>query len=87
MKGAEKSYFAVGAEKILFSADSDIVEALAELIDARLKDLPSEARVVTLRVDKDICFSEAQYALAGIASSSATNIRLAALKNERSNGD
>jgi hypothetical protein len=36
-----------------------------------------------LRIDKDVCFAEAQYALAGIAASSATDIQLAALKNKR----
>lgn len=84
MKTAEEeSCFAVGSEKISVSDRSAIVEKLAGLIDARLKDLPPEARVVTLRIDKDICFSEAQYALAGIAGSIATNVQLAALQNER----
>jgi biopolymer transport protein ExbD len=83
----EESYFAVGSEKISVSGHSDIVDKLAELIDARLKDLPLGARIVTLRIDKDICFAEAQYVLAGVAASSATNIRLAALKNERADSD
>jgi hypothetical protein len=36
-----------------------------------------------LRIDKDICFAEAQYALAGIAASIATDIQLATLKDKR----
>jgi len=87
MKIDEVSYFAVGSERISATDDLDVVEKLAELIDARLKDLPRASRIVTLRIDKDICFKEAQYALAGVASSSATNIRLAALKNKRAEGD
>ncbi len=84
MRTAEEgSCFAVGSEKISVSGRSVIVEKLAELIDARLKDLPPEDRIVTLRIDKDICFGEAQYALAGIAGSIATNVQLAALQNER----
>ena len=93
---AEKIEFAVGAEKIQASDYtgyqsrmkitfelSDIVERLAKLIDARLKGLPANERVVTLRIDKDVCFAEAQYALAGIAASSATDIQLAALKEKQ----
>lgn len=79
----EGSCFAVGSEKISVSSRLDIVGRLAELIDARLKDLPPEARIVTLRIDKDVCFDEAQYALAGVAASIATDVQLAALKNER----
>jgi len=53
------------------------------LIDIQLEDLPRDRRVVTLRIDKDVCFTEAQYALAGVAASTATDIQLAALKNKR----
>jgi len=80
--GAERSAFAVGSEKVTASSYADIVEKLAELIDVRLRGLPPERRVVTLRIDKDVCFAEAQYALAAVAQSSATDIRLAALKDK-----
>jgi biopolymer transport protein ExbD len=84
MKGDEGgSEFAVGSEKVSVAGYSELVERLAGLIDARLEDLPAERRIVTLRVDKDICFGEAQYALAGIAASRAAEIQLAALKEER----
>lgn len=75
--------FAVDSEKISTFSYSDIAEKLAELIDNRLKDSPPEGRVVTLRIEKDVCFADAQYALAGIAASSATDIQLAVLKNKR----
>ncbi len=75
--------FAVNAEKISASGYGNLIQTLAEMIDERLADLPSDNRIVTLRIDKDICFSHAQYALAGIAVSSATDIRLAALKNKQ----
>jgi len=77
--------FAVGAEEITPHDDADIaalVERLAELIDARLGDLPPGNRVVTLRIDKDIPFAKAQYALAAVAQSTATNVRLAVLSGE-----
>jgi len=79
----ERSCFAVGSEKIAASSYADVVERIAELIDVRLKDLPADGRVVTLRIDKDVCFAEAQYALAGVAASSATDIQLAALRRKR----
>jgi biopolymer transport protein ExbD len=75
--------FAVGSEKIAASDYAGIVEKVAQLIDVRLKDTPVESRVVTLRIDKDVCFSDAQYALAGVAASCAKNVRLAALKDKR----
>ena len=81
----ERNDFAVGSEKITSSSYSNIVEAIAKLIDVHLKNLPPDRRIVTLRIDKDVCFSEAQYALAGIAASSATNVQLAALKDKRAN--
>ena len=95
---ADEVGFAVGSEKISASDYAegsqtqknafgvpDIVEKLAQLIDIHLSDLSGDRRVVTLRIDKDICFAEAQYALAAVASSSATDIQLAALKNKRTN--
>lgn len=84
MKTAEgKNEFAVGSEKVSALGYADIVEELAQLIDVCLKDFPPARRVVTLRIDKDVCFSEAQYALAGVAASSATDIQLATLKDKR----
>ncbi len=82
---SERSDFAVGSEKIAVSNYADIAEKLARLIDARLKDLPADHRVVTLRIDRDVRFAEYQYALAGVAASSATDIKLAALKDKRPN--
>ena len=81
----DEAGFAVGSEKILVSGYADIVEKLVQLIDISLSDLPGDRRVVTLRIDKDICFAEAQCALAAVAASSATDIQLAALKNKRTN--
>jgi biopolymer transport protein ExbD len=77
--------FAVGAEEIAPQDDAAIaalVERLAQLIDARLGNLPPGNRVVTLRIDKDTPFAQAQYALAAVAQSTATNVRLAVLSGE-----
>jgi biopolymer transport protein ExbD len=84
MKVAEGDVaFAVGSEKVTASDYTDRVDKLVRLIDVRLKYLPPQRRVVTLRIDKDICFADAQYALAAVAASSATDIQLAALKEKR----
>ncbi len=80
---AERSIFAVGSEKISALSYADVVEEISRLVDICLRDLPPDHRVVTLRIDRDVCFAEAQYALAGVAASSATDIQLAALKDKR----
>ena len=72
--------FAVGSEKVTASSFSDLVTGLIELINFRAGDMPESERVVHLRIDRDICFSEAQCALAAVADSSVTKIRLAVLK-------
>ncbi len=79
----EKTDFAVGSEKITTSDYTDIAEKLARLIDVRLKDSAGERRVVTLRIDKDVCSKDFQHALAAVAASSATDVRLATLKDRR----
>jgi biopolymer transport protein ExbD len=81
----ERTDFAVGAEKIAGASYADIVEKLAESIDMRLKDLPADDRTVILRIDKDVPFAQAQYALAGVAASNATDIQLAVLKDKSTN--
>ena len=73
--------FAVGPKIVSASRLSALVEKMTRLIDVQLNTLPFEQRVVVLRVDKDICFAQSQYALAAIAASTATNIELAALKD------
>ncbi len=82
-KAEDEITFAVGSQEITHQDTASlpaIVEKLAELIDAQLRDLPPDNRIVTLRIDKDLPFSQAQYALAAVAQSTATDIRLAALK-------
>ena len=85
-----KIIFAVGSEELAAQADAGIsgsVEKLAELIDVRLRDLPPDRRVVTLRIDKDVCYADAQYALAAVAASRATDIQLAVLRGKAQPND
>jgi biopolymer transport protein ExbD len=77
----ETSDFAVGSEKVSASNYGEVADKLAGLINERLKTLPSDGRTVTLRIDKDVSYAEAQYALAALAASDATDIRLAVIKD------
>ena len=64
------------------------LEQIAGLLDFGFRSVPSERRVLTSRVDRDVCFDQAGYALAAITQSSATDIQLAVLKNrEPPNGE
>ena len=76
------SVFAVDSEKIALSEGSDLTEEIVRLVDFSLENFRSERRTVTLRVDREVCFSEAQYALAAVSRSSATDIQLAVLRNK-----
>lgn len=80
--GAGRTAFAVGPEEVSASEGADLIERISQLVDFGLRNLPSDRRIVTLRIDREVCFSEAQYALAAIAQSSATDIQLAVLKNK-----
>ena len=86
--GERKTTFAVGPKEITPENEADlpgIVERLAELIDTRLAQSPPDNRIVTLRIDKNIPYSHAQYALAAVAQSTATDIRIAALRTSEDN--
>ena len=76
------SDFAVGSEKVSMANYSEVPLKLANLINERLKTTTND-KTVTLRIDKDIPYSQAQFALAGIARSSATDIRLAVIKEQQ----
>lgn len=73
--------FAVGAEQVEASGGTDLAERIARLVDSGLEGLAPDRKVVTLRIDKDVCFAEAQYVLAAVAQSSATDVQLAALRD------
>jgi len=75
--------FAVGAKKVSTLDKSDIASKLANLINIQLENIPLAQRTVILRIDREICFSDAQYALAGISQSNATDIQLATFKTSQ----
>jgi biopolymer transport protein ExbD len=75
--------FAVGSEKISTPNRDLAAEKIAQLLDGQLKNLSPADRVVVLRIDKDVPYADAQYALAGIAKSAASDIQLAVLKEKK----
>lgn len=81
----EKVDFAVGGEKIATLNQSETIAKIAQLINSHLVNSPTDDRNVLLRIDKDVCFADAQYVLAGIAKSRAANIQMAVLKEKRPN--
>ena len=78
----ENVRYAVGAEIIGAGAEWEIADAIAFEIDRQLHNLPAERRVICLRVDKDVCYRDSQYAIAGISASTATDIKLAAIREK-----
>jgi biopolymer transport protein ExbD len=73
--------FAVGSKKVASNDHFEMVQQMTSLLDAQLKNLPADKRIISLRIDKNITYDQAQYALAAIAKSSAFDIQLAALKD------
>ena len=83
MKNNDNVDFAVGPEKITLQNRSQTADKIAQLLDGQLKNLAPAERIVVLRIDKDVLYVDAQYALAGIAKSSAVDIQLAVLKEKQ----
>jgi len=71
--------YAVGPD-VIEGGREDTVRRLAEMIEARLARVGGNRRVVSLRVDEDVEYASAQYALAAVAQSTATDVHLAVLK-------
>jgi len=83
MKAADNStVFAVGPEIILPADSSETAEKITALINSRLEDTLENDRTVVLRIDKDISFADAQYALEAVSQSETANIQLAVLKEK-----
>jgi biopolymer transport protein ExbD len=83
MKNKDNVDFAVGPEKITSQSRIQAADRIAQLLDGRLKNLSPADRIVVLRIDKDVPYADAQFALAGIAKSCASDIQLAVLKEKK----
>lgn len=75
-----KAQYAVDAE--LIDSDDSIADMIAMKIDKRFVG-SDQAKIVSLRIDKDVCYKDCQYALAGISQSKASDMKLAVVKSLR----
>lgn len=69
---------AVGTEKLSGIDGKVLAAGIAEKLNEKLT---ADQRIVCLRIAKDVPFGQTQYALAGVAASSATDIQMAVMKN------
>jgi len=60
-----------------------LVQQMTTTIDNRIKDLPKESRIVILRIDRNLDFSNARYAIDAVSASTATKIKIATLAKDR----
>ena len=86
MADSNGGLFAVGGERIESSDGAQLSETLLRMIDEQLGGLASDERVVALRIDGEVPFSLAQYALIATSRSIATDIQLAVLQYRRAGG-
>ena len=84
IKSDDKScQFAVNDQIISTENPPQLSQQLTKMINARLQHIPLDNRTVTLRIDKNIPYYQAQYALQAVAESIASDIKIAAFKDSR----
>jgi biopolymer transport protein ExbD len=71
--------YAVGSEIIDASGRQQLIEKIAAAVNAQLAPIKQERKIVCLRIDRDIAYSNTQNVLAAIAESIATDIQLAVI--------
>lgn len=77
--GQGQMSYIVGSQQIEASDKNVLVEQMTRSLNEALASLPEDKRIVVLRIDKKVQFSQAKYALAAAANSQAKAIKLAAL--------
>jgi len=75
--------FAFGAEKIVDDDKYRLAGRIASLIDGQIDRAPSRRTVVTLRIDQNVRFYDAQYALLAVSLSRASDVKLAVVSRHR----
>ena len=73
--------YAVDAE-LLNTYPGGIADLIANAIDKRLAG-NDQRKTVSLRIDKDVCYKDCQFALAGISQSKASDMKFAVIKTTR----
>jgi hypothetical protein len=77
----EIQYFLNG-RKIVSTDRQSLVRNITISVDKKFVGVDNQNRVLILRIDKELEFSDAQYALAGASASSATKIKIATLAKD-----
>ncbi|NIA16981.1 MAG: hypothetical protein GWO86_01405 [Planctomycetes bacterium] len=72
--------FAVGSEPTTASVTTDITAWLTKKINQQLSSLSAATKTLSLRIDKDVRYFNAQKVLAAVAGSNAVKIQLVTLK-------
>lgn len=80
---AGRTGYAVGSEIVRTQDTELLTELMTQEVDNQLRALTPEQRLVTLRIDRDIPFSQAKYALAAVSNSAAPNIKLSVIKDHQ----
>lgn len=75
--------FFLDSKEFESSSYQDITAALATGINDVLENKNDKEAIIVLSIDEDICFEQAQTALAAISQSNAKNIKLSVLKEKR----
>ena len=77
--GNDEITYAVGSEIINAASKQELIGKIATAVDAQLGTVKLERKIVCLRIDRDIAYSNTQNVLAAIAESVATDIQLAVI--------
>lgn len=59
------------------------VTTLPKVLNDHLQKFPEDKRIINLRIDRNISFDKAKHALAAIAQSNATDIRISSFKDDQ----
>lgn len=79
--GNDEITYAVGSEIITASGKQELIGKIAAAVDAQLDPIKQKRKIVCLRIDRDIAYSNTQNVLAAIAESVATDIQLAVINS------
>lgn len=84
---ADKINVSVSGRTITAENKNELIRLMQKSLDETLANLPPDKKIVVLRIDKNVNYRDAQYALAAAANSSANRLRLATLAEQEPRQD
>jgi biopolymer transport protein ExbD len=84
---ADKITVSIGGQTIDTGNKNELMGLMQKSLDETLSILPPDEKIVVLRIDKNVNYRDAQYALAAAANSSANRLRLATLAEQEPRQD